>query len=212
MRTWKYTAATILALVVTLTSSEARGTSNSTVTFGIGTAVGVNSVTLLDTDARSTFTTELNLKLKAIQLFALELAYSPTDVVDARALVFESRFRLSALIYAVPTHPVNFYLMGGIGGGGFSELFSVEGRTNSYHAGGGLDWHIGDHMVVGAEFLLLLPGVTSVRQTIEAYANEELQRFQESEAEYEAPESTLEVADFISASNFRLALSARYYF
>ncbi len=212
MRAIKYTAATLLALAVTLVSSEADGASNSQVTLGIGTAVGVNNVNPVFDDSRSEFTTELNIKLKAFQVVALELAYSPTDIIDARQLVFESRFRVSGLIYIVPTYPVNLYLKGGIGGGRFEELFSIEGLTNSYHGGAGVDWHIGDHWVVGGEFLLLFPGVNSVKNTIEKYANEELKRYEETLAEYEPPEVQLEVADFISASNFRLAFSARYYF
>lgn len=199
-------AATMLA--PTSASAESKGL----ITVGLGTTFGVNNVKPLHTDAQAAFTTELSFKLKALHVFGLEFSYAPTDSVDTTTLVYDSTFRVSGLLYIVPTYPVNFYLKGGIGAGKFTELFSVDGPTNSYHAGAGLDVHVGDHWVIGAEFLLLLPGIASVKNTIESFANTEIQRFQTERESYRAPEKDLSVADFVSIENFRVSLSARYYF
>ena len=203
------------AFVALMMSTPAMAVSDGLLSFGVGTAVGVNSTTPLHADASTAFTTELNLKLKALHFLAIEFAYSPTDSVDSKSdLVFDSTFRLSGLLYIVPTYPVNFYLKGGIGAGEISEIFSVDASTNSYHAGAGLDVHVGDHFVLGAEFLLLIPGVKSIKNTIETYANEEVKRYQSRDrsAPYQSSEEQLEVADFISPENFRVALTARYFF
>lgn len=205
------------ALVVMLGHvATASANSDSLFTVGIGTAVGVNQTTALNAEPSAAFTTELTLKVKMLHVLGLEFSYSPTDSVsDDQALVFDSTFRMSGLLYIVPTYPVNFYLKGGIGAGDISDLFAIDEATNSYHVGAGMDFHIGDHFVLGAEFLLLIPGVTSIKDTIERYANDELRRYQDREtttADYEGPEDPLGVSDFISIENFRVSVSARYYF
>ena len=205
----------IIAALALAAPTAALADSDDLISFGVGTSVGMNNTTPLGAAAEAAFTTELNIKVKMLHFLGIEFAYSPTDSVESDAgLVFDSTFRISGLLYIVPTYPVNFYLKGGIGAGDISDLFAVDNATNSYHAGAGLDWHIGEHFVVGAEFLLLIPGVSSIKNTIESYANEEIKRFQarDRSAPYEAADESLDVSDFISADNFRVALNARYFF
>lgn len=208
---------TLALLLGLFTASNAAAKSDSLITLGVGTTVGVNNITPLHADTTTTFTTELSLKVKMLHFLGVEFAYSPTDGVEegVHDLVFDSTFRVSGLVYIVPTYPVNLYLKGGIGAGKIEELFAIDQPTNSYHAGAGMDFHIGEHFVLGAEFLLLIPGVNSVKNTIETFANEELRRYQErtvTEATYEPPQEQLSIEDFISANNFRVSVSARYYF
>lgn len=203
--------------------SSAYAGSKSLFTFGLGTSMGVSRHTPLGADPKAAFSGELNMKFKMLHCLALEFAYSPVDKLqETESLVFDSRFRLSALLYIVPTYPVNFYLKGGLGSGGFTDLFRVKGDSTSYHAGAGLDWHIGDHVVVGAEFLLLIPGVHSVTNTLSTQATERIARYQQyqrlngalsaSEGTPDTSSTALSVKDFISPNNFRVAITARYFF
>ena len=214
-------AATFCAVLV---ASVASAGSKSLITFGLGTSVGVSRHTPMGQDTKSAFSGELNLKLKMLHCLAVEFAYSPVDKLQTGdALTFDSRFRISAALYIIPTYPVNVYLKGGLGGGKFTDTFKAKGETTSYHAGAGLDWHIGDHFVLGAEFLLLIPGVTSITQTLSTQVTGEIARYQErqrmarvagalSASEPEPTASNLSVKDFISPKNFRVAITARYFF
>jgi len=210
----KLTQFTIVALLLTV-ANTASADSDSILSFGIGTSFAVNQVTPLNSEPVTAFSNEIGIKSRFLHVLAVEFAYSPTDRVDTEEqLVFNSTYRFSGLLYIVPTYPVGLYLKGGVGAGDISELFDLEAATTSYHAGAGLDFHIGDHFVVGAEFLLLLPGVQSIRSTMSEYANEELSRYQNRSVDtpYEGPEHDLGVEDFISANNFRVAVNARYFF
>jgi hypothetical protein len=177
--------------------------------------MGVSNTVQLDSAPQTSFTSELNLGVKLFHVLGVEMSFSPTDRVDMdQALVLDATFRLSALIYIVPTYPMNLYLKGGLGAGAIGDLFDIDGSTTSYHAGAGLAWHVDDHLVLGAEFLLLLPGVNSIRGTIETFANDQLRRYQaRARGEtVEEPEQTVDLGDFLRVDNFRVALNARYYF
>ena len=200
---------TTLLLLAALATSPAQAASNSLFTVGVGTAVGVSQRTSLGSEPVATFASEVSIKIKALHVLGLELAYSPVDDIRQGGLAFDSRLRLSVLLYVVPTSPVSFYVKAGLGGGDAADAVDVAGLTTSYHGGAGLDVNIGDHWVVGAEFLLLVPGVASIRSTLGDAAQSEVSRAQGAAP---APRAVPSVADFISADNFRLQVSARYYF
>jgi hypothetical protein len=208
--------ATIITLFTVLSfAGNAQASSDSLITLGLGAGVGVNNSTALFGPTSTRFTTELSVKLKTLHVFGFEFAYAPTDVVDEQqALVFDSTFRVSALLYIVPTYPVGFYLKGGLGSGKIEQIFQFDAPTTSYHAGAGLDIYVGDHVVIGLEYLLLLPGVGSVRDTIATFANDELRRYQERDRSqpYVSEAPPVGVEDFISPTNFRVQINTRYYF
>jgi hypothetical protein len=212
LNTFAFTA-TLLATTFVATPASADG--DSLFTVGIGTAVGVNRSTPLFGLPEATFTTELSVKFKLLHVFGFEFSYAPTDsVAEGSQLVFDATFRMSGLLYIVPTYPVSFYLKGGIGAGEFTDLFAYDSPTTSYHGGAGFDIHVHENVVIGAEFLLLAPGIASVRDTIASYANEELARYQARIRNEPVADSGPELAvkDFISVDNFRASVSARYYF
>lgn len=204
----------LIALLLLAAPTTASADADSLITAGFGTALGVNQSTPLHGDPQTSFTTELSFKLKMLHVFGFEFTYAPTDALEEQSsLIFDSQFRMSALVYIVPTYPVNFYLKGGLGSTAFLDLFDYTADTASYHAGAGMDFHIDEHWVLGAEFLLLIPGVASVRNTIASYANQELANYQaraRDEPVTDGPD--LGVKDFISPDNFRVTVSARYYF
>ncbi len=205
----------VILICLTLIPAAATAGSDSMVAASVGTSLGISN-TVPFGETKTDFTTELTLGVKFVRVIGLELGYSPTESVDSTdELVFDSTFRLSGLLYLVPTQPVDFYVKVGLGAGSFSDLFDIDGPTTSYQAGAGVNWYIDDHFVVGAEFMLLLPGVNSIRDTLETFANDELKRYQAALTEGDAPEeetTPLTFDDIISADNFRFSLSARYYF
>ena len=206
----------LITFLATLTfASSAFASSDSLFTVGLGAGMGVNNSTPLFGATTTNFTTELSLKIKTLHVFGFEFGYAPTDSVDqSQSLVFDSTYRISALLYIVPTYPVGFYLKGGLGSGKIDELFQFDAPTTSYHAGAGLDIYVGDHVVIGLEYLLLLPGVGSVRESIATFANDELRRYQERDRSqpYVSEAPPVGVKDFISPTNFRVQVNARYYF
>ena len=205
-----------LVLALLAVGVDARAESTSLFSVGVGTGVGVSRHTPFKAASTSSFSSELSLKVKMLHFLGLELAYSPTDGLatagQSDALVFDSKFRLSGLLYVVPTYPVGLYLKGGLGGGRVGDLFDVASNTSSYHAGGGLDVHIGSHVVLAAEFLLLIPGVESIKQTLTTVTNQEIARFQAAGKPGTPETPELGVSDFISGNNFRVGLNARWFF
>lgn len=207
------TALVTLAAGLAITGT-AHANSDSLFTVGVGTALGVNQSSSLGGSVETTFTSEISLKFKALHVLGVEFAYAPTDSDDeGQPLVFDGAFRASGLLYLVPTYPVTFYLKGGLSSGKITELFDIDAPSVSYHTGAGLDVHIGDNLVMGLEYLLLIPGLNGVKQTFTSYANEEIKRFQRrGVGEEVAAAPTPEISDYISANNFRITVSARWYF
>ena len=203
-------------LALLLVAGSARAESNSLFSVGLGTGVGVSRHTPFKATPTSSFSSELSLKVKMLHFLGLELAYSPTDGQATSgasdSLVFDSKFRLSGLLYVVPTYPVGLYLKGGLGGGRVGDMFDASSDTSSYHAGGGLDVHIGSHVVIAAEFLLLIPGLESIKQTLSTVTNEEIARFQAAGKPGTPATPELGVSDFINGNNFRVGLNARWFF
>ena len=203
----------IIALTLTFTlPSYAQPKSYQMITAGLGSAMGVNHVSGVLSDGKSAFNLDLNLRVKAAYVLGFEFGYSPTDQrFEHEGLVYGGDLKLSGLLYFVPTRYVSAYAKGGIEATSFGDLFNYNGRTASYHVGGGIDVEIDDNWVIGLEYLMLIPGINSVEKAVEDFVNDELVRIQNSQSVTDIP--VLPTAgDFISGDNFRFAVSARYYF
>ena len=203
---------TILLVALSFTCT-ASADSYSKLTLGVGTAVGVNHTSSFQSDATASFNSEFNLKIKALRVLGLEFSYAPTETKnDDTDLVFDGSLRLSALLYVVPTRYVSAFLKVGVAANNFKDLVKPVGDSSSYHAGLGLEIEAGDNFVIGAEFLFLAPGIASVKNTIEAYANDEIDKLQNPARVNEAAGAQPELKDFLSAANFRVAVGAKYFF
>jgi opacity protein-like surface antigen len=178
----------------------------------IGSSVGVNSTTPMNAENTTKFTTELSTRVKALHVIGAEFSYNPSVEAQTEGLKFDGQFRLSALLYVLPLEPVAAYLKAGMGGDSLEDLVNPGGKSTSYHAGGGLDIDITDNFVLSAEFLFLVPGITSIKSVIQNYANGELSRIQDPFRAGEAPAKQPGMSDFLSANNFRVAVGARYTF
>jgi hypothetical protein len=196
-----------------MATGSAFAASYSNLTLGVGTAVGVNHTSAFQSSATASFNSEFNLKLKALRILGFEMSYAPTEKpLGDDDLVFDGRLRMSVLIYVVPTRVVSGFLKFGVGANNVKDLVKPVGATSSYHAGFGLEVEVGDNFVIGGEFLFLAPGIGSVKNAIEAYANDEIDKLQNPARAGEVPAKELELKDFVSASNFRVALGAKYFF
>ena len=202
-----------ILLVALMFTGAASADSYSNLTLGVGTAVGVNHTTSFQSDSTASFNSEFSLKVKALRILGFEFSYAPTETETAATdLVFDGSLRMSALLYVVPTRVVSAFLKVGISANNFGDLVKPIGATSSYHAGLGLEIEAGDNFVIGAEFLFLAPGLGSVKNTIQAYANDEIDKLQNPARANEAPAQEPELKDFLSASNFRVAVGAKYFF
>ncbi len=204
-------------MTVAMSTSTALADSGSIITAGIGAGLGVSSTSQLGASAQTNFSTDISVRMKALYVLGLELGYSPTDHSSQNGLVFSNDLRLSMLLYFVPTPVVSAYAKAGIEGDGLGALFSVSDSSNAYHFGGGLDIDVTDNVVIGLEFLMLVPGAASIENSVETLANDTLAQYEAALSAGQVPAGVEtpaipEVGDFISPSNFRLTVGARYYF
>ncbi len=204
--------------LVALTTSAASADSDSRITAGIGSNLGVSSHSQLSGDAVTAYTHELSLRVKALSILGVELAYSPTDAHEGgNEVVFSNNLRFSGLLYFVPTPVVSAYAKAGIEGDSLGAVFSVSDASNSYHAGGGLDVEVTKNITVGIEFLMLIPGTASIEAQVQDFVDQEYARYEAALQTGEAVpedigEAAPELGDFISSSNYRFTIGARYYF
>lgn len=181
--------------VLGFTTSQAHAGVNSLVAVGVNTAFSMrqNNTENADTQER-TFVNSFGLQLKLLRGIAFELNYAPIGMSsqDPQQTRFDNPLTASGLIYIVPLTPVAGYLKGGVGNTGFGTLFRVGNETATYHAGAGLEVHLTKHVVLGTEFLWLIPGAS---QVVSGVANDNRS------ASY-----------YVTPSNFRASFRASWYF
>jgi hypothetical protein len=214
MNRWTASAAAAAVLAVSAAhTSPARADATSWFTAGVGTQVGMSHGTQLDSSSDDRFVSELSVHAKVLKVIGLQFAYNPaaTDAEDQR-LVFHSRLRMAAQIFVVPLDSVGIYLAGGLGADSFTDLASITAKSNSYQAGLGAEVYIDEHFTIAGEYLMVVPGVRSIQQTVLAYALKKGALEGEGET-YQGPSiDGLSAGDFVSPGNFQATLGVRYYF
>jgi hypothetical protein len=146
-------------LILILLPTTAHADSDSLLTVGLGTAIGM---TKLDALPAQEVGGELKARARVLLGLGAELSYTPTPAGETSQLVYDNRIRFSGLLYIVPTTPLGAYLKAGIGGEQLGGLFSLTAPTACYHGGAGLDLQLDEHLVLGGEVLWLVPGVASL--------------------------------------------------
>ncbi len=136
------------------------------------------------------------LQLKILRGLGVELGYAPFGTNPQQQTRFDNPWYGSALIYIVPTSPVGAYLKAGVGNTGIGSLFNVGNATATYHAGGGIEVYVSNHIVLGGEFLMLVPGAS---QIVTGMVN----------TDSSGAHST---GYYVAPSNFRASFRASYYF
>lgn len=205
-----------LLLALSLPARPAAAGSQSLITLGMGTEFGVNRHSPIEGGTARAFVSELTLRLRVVKVLGLSFAYNVVPAKDTGELVFTSTYRLSALLYVVPTRHLSLYLSGGYGAQRIGDLITVTGPTNTYHAGAGLEVYIGDHVALHVEYLWLIPGAASIEGSVTRRATEDVQASVDEHTASGTVPTTLELpdisaGDYLRPGNFQLNFGFRWY-
>ena len=155
--------------LVAMMHAPASADGSSIFTLGVGAGVGIHKAGAPGGDAATAFVNQANIRLKMLYFlgldYAYDLAHDPKLTTPTEKLQFQAKMRLTAMIYPYSGDHVAFYLGGGIGGTSLDELKQVTGPGNSYHAGLGFEFHLASHLSIDMSFMVLAPGVQSVKRT-----------------------------------------------
>jgi opacity protein-like surface antigen len=202
----------LTALMLTPLGSRAIAGPNDWATGSVGTLFGVTRSHQLDNSDANQFVSELQVRGRFWQVLGLELAYNPAAHAGVTGdLVFSSQFRIAGQIFFLPLDFMSMYVSVGVGSNNFGELFSIAADSNSYHGGLGAEFYVWDNLAVGAEWLMVVPGVRSIQRTVVSHA------LAEAFPGADQPTSNIDVQsldawDFVHPRNFQLTFGARYYF
>jgi len=210
----KYFSLILSAATLTLSSTAFAG-SNDLMTVGLGATYSLTRTQdLSESESSDALSPSLNVRLKLLRIFGAEFSYAPTVVQNnGDELVMDATFRASALLFVLPTEYVGVYGKAGMGTYNLSEMVNPMGEGNSFHAGGGMDIHIGDNFAVGGEFLILIPGAHSIDTALSKHglrsSNENLGS---GLGTTERSPVEVQMSDLITSDNFQASVSLRYYF
>lgn len=183
------------------------GSSSSWLTLGVGSSVGVAHSTATTGVAQNSFLSELNLRLRMLKLFGVDLNYNmPGEKSIGTGETFASNFRLSALLFLVPTRWFSLYLSAGAGGTSLGDVFSSGLTGKSFHAGGGLEIYAGQHVAIAGEFLMVVPDVTRVVVSHQPLRVDEAGQLDWGET------SSPSWSDYVGPQNYQFSFALRYYF
>lgn len=209
---FKHATLALVGLALIRLDVAASADSGSLFTVALGTSVGVSRTGDLRADAHESVSPSVDLRLRLFRVMGLDIGYSPLTSNDpSSTLVYQGPLSLSAVLYLVPLSSFGLYAKAGVSGADPKDLFTLTADANAYHGGGGLEVYLGEHFAVGAEFLVLLPGLRSVEKALVADA---LRRsaLRETSGAAAAADKPLEVGDFVHGGNFKTSLSLRYFF
>jgi Outer membrane protein beta-barrel domain len=198
----------IISLAIILGAAAPANASNtSLVALGFGSQLGVARYQPISGVGGTQMVSELNLRFKLLKILGIDASYNLASEHQVGAgEVFASKYRISALIYPIPTNVLSVYLSGGIGASSISDLSNDSLTSKSFHAGGGLEVYLGDHFTLTGEFLILVPDVNRIavsRQPIRLSESGDLPMGQV---------TTPSASDYISAENFQVNLGLKFFF
>jgi len=195
--------------------STARAGSNSIGTLGFGAELGWTRLQPLDMDRHDAFVGELALRLRLFRILGAQLSYNLASAAETGELSFTSKWRLTGVLYLLPTEHLSIYVLGGLGARDIHDLGTVTGPTNSYHAGLGLEIYVGRRFAVSFEYLWIVPGYASMEAVIRDRADQAIPDPVEIESgaampmQIELPQ--LSISDFLDAGNFQINVGVRFY-
>lgn len=205
------TSLTAVLLGLLLVSSSVQAGVTSMVTGSVGTQLGVSHTRQIDAQAESDIVSELEVTMKLFRFLGMELAYNPAAPNNKQnELVFHSRLRLAGQLHLIPLDVFSMYLSAGLGAEDFTGFSSFTEDTNAYHGGVGAEVFIGEHVAIGAEYLMVVPGIRSIQHNVVSNALEAT--LGDGDSPSLTQTSDLNAGDFVSPSNFQATLGLRYYF
>lgn len=209
-----FLAGAIAAGLIALSSSAAHADATDLFTAAVGTQLGVSHGTQLDSSSDDRFVSELLVHVRLVRVLGLQFNFNAAaEEAESEVLVFHSRLRLAAQIFVVPLDEVGIYLTGGLGADNFEDLASITAESNSYQAGLGAEVYIDEHFTIAAEYLMVVPGLRSIQQTVLSYALKKGALSEDGAVPVGAGASPgFEASDFVSPGNFQATVGVRYYF
>lgn len=139
-----------LAALSTASPSTARASSDSLLTLGVGTSMSVGGG---DTSGNALSGT-VRSRLRVLLGLGAELTYAPAGAGQRDATT-----GVHGLLYVLPTRPVGGYLKGGLTN---ARLGTFGTEDDRYEVGFGLEFYLGEHVAVGAEYLRSFPNVQAL--------------------------------------------------
>lgn len=192
---------------------EANAGTNSLITLGGGVELGLGRFTQPDEEAGYAFIAEISVRLRLLRFLGVAFSYNAANGDGSGQLSFESAFRLTALLYLLPTRWVSIYVAGGLGSMDIRDVVDVMGASTSYHLGVGLEVYIRNHFAIFADYLWIVPGYASMEATIqgrlEDTAAQALSVGEAPTAEEVLP--ALSFWDFLDAGNLQVTIGLRVY-
>jgi len=205
----KYISTTIIATLVALMAHQgvAKADSTSLLTLGFGQSVGVAHVMPVNGGTNNSIVSEMNLRLRMLTVLGFDFNYNVAGEQSVgNGEVYASNYRMSALLYLVPTDVMSLYLAAGAGASEMGDLTSSEMTDKSYHGGGGLELYVGDHLALNTEFLMLVPEVSRIVVSKQPLSVDETGNVDWSSADEPG------VSDYVSSDNFQVTFGMKYYF
>ncbi len=198
-------------MLMLVATSPAQAGVTSLLTGSVGTQLGVSHTKQVETAAKSDLVSELEFTMRVLRVLAVEFAYNPTAPENLdNELVFHSRVRLAGHLHFIPLDVFSMYMSAGLGSENFDGFSSLTADTNSYQGGLGAEVYIGDHVAIGAEYLMVVPGIRSIQHNVVANALESsLGGLDNGEV---STTEQVQASQFISPSNFQATVGVRYYF
>ena len=192
------------ALASALVAAPAPADSDSLVTVGVGAGLGVHKTEFQGQASETALMNQVSVRLKALYFLGADLSYDLSRDqalvdVDPSQLRTRAKMRLSGLLYPFQADAFSLYLGGGLGGSKLDELTAFDRPGNSYHAGGGVEFHLNDHITIDTSFYVLIPGVSSVTSSSVASIDAALNAGNQNAAADFA--SNASVGQFISGKN-----------
>lgn len=203
----KSIATIALAAATMLLPAGAQAGSQSNLTLGLGSSIGLSHVVPVTGGMHNTVLSEMNLRLKLLKVVGLDLNYNLSgEQPVGHGEVYSSNLRVSALLYVIPTKRMSVYLAGGTGASSFSDLTSKSVSKKSFHGGGGMELYVGRHLAFTTEFLFLVPEVEKVVVTVQPL------RVDGSSSVDLGSIETPSASDYLSTDNYQFTFGLKYYF
>lgn len=160
-----------LVFAALLFSSNAVAASNSLLTAGLGASVGSQQ----GFNYESSAFIEGRARLRVLRGLGLEAAYNPM-VLSQDGPMYDSAFKVFALIHIIPTDPVGAYLKLGTGSSSPDGLFR-DTPTATYHVGLGANVYLDDNFALGVEGVMSLPSARDIIDNIRGGRGQQRYKF-----------------------------------
>lgn len=157
-----------LALGSVFFASTALADSDSLLTLGVGAQYTLTAPSVADTESQiSGSQYGVVSRMKVLRFLGFEgTAQFDQDPKTQGERLLSPRYQLGLMVNLVPTSNFNLFLVGGLAAHNGGDLFNLDGRSTSFHAGPGFEVFIGDHVALGADVRFRVPGPSYIKEQV----------------------------------------------